>query len=103
MEAEAKRLGLTRRWWLILATYVLAAINFGVTRLRLNAPYYEVLEDYAGWIGTVSFLGWCGVACYAALRYGRWSWPMLIGAPFALFTAVGVAWYLVAVLFSGQL
>ena len=105
MGAEATSLGLTLRWWLILTSYLLAAINFGVTRLRLNAPYnlYEVLDRHAGLIGTLSFLGWCGVAGYVVQHYRRRSWPILIGAPFALFTALGVAWYIIAVLFSGQL
>ena len=98
-------MGLTLRWWLILATYLLGAINFGVTRLRLNAPsqIYEALDPYAGLIGTLSFLGWCGVTGYVVRRYRRRAWPVLVGAPFAVFTALGVAWYILAVLFSGQL
>jgi hypothetical protein len=53
------------------------------------------INHSAGLIGTASFLLWCGIAGYAVWRYRLRAWPIAIGAPFALATFVGVAYFVI--------
>ena len=85
-------------WPLIWATYALAATNYAVNHLPWGlfpADFLMAINKSAWLTGTASFLLWCAVAGFAAWRYRRRAWPILVGAPLALATFIGVVSYIV--------
>jgi hypothetical protein len=88
--AESGERGL---WPLVWASYALAAVNYGVNHLpwgQLPSDLLLAINRSAWLTGTASFLLWCAVAAFAARRFKRRAWPILLGAPFALATFIGV-------------
>ena len=87
---------------LVVTSYLLAATNYAVNHLPLwlDRGLRHAINSIAGVVGSATFLLWCAIAGYAFWRYRKAAWPVLLGAPFALATFVGVLLYVVAVTFD---
>src|ERR1035438_4764862 len=76
---------------IVLTSYGLAAISFGVNRppwgLVAQVPVLEAVVNgpMTGIVMWSSLLTWCAAATFAFWRFRLKAWPIVLGAPFALY------------------